>query len=73
MEITDNDKFVLVIDNQTERDENHYAIIWGGAYYAYNHLAHILQQGVAKKSVQIVNIDTEDVIVSIDIIKVVKG
>ena len=73
MEITNNDKFVLVIDNQTERDENHYAIIWDGAYYAYNHLAYILQQGIAKKSVQIVNIDTKDVIVSIDIVKIVKG
>ena len=73
MKITNNDRFVLVIDGLTERDENHYAIIWGGAYYAYNHLAHILQQGIAKKSVQIVNVDTKDVIISIDIVKVIKG
>lgn len=33
MEITNNDRFVLTIDGLTERDENHYAIIWGGAYY----------------------------------------
>ena len=73
MKITNNDRFVLVIDNLTERDENHYAIIWDGIYYAYNHLAYILQQGIAKKSVQIVNVDTKDVIVSIDIKKVIKG
>ena len=73
MKITDNDRFVLAIDGLTERDENHYAIIWSGAYYAYNHLAYILQQGIAKKSVQIVNVDTKDVIVSIDVKKVVKG
>lgn len=33
MEITNNDRFVLTIDSLTERDENHYAIIWDGAYY----------------------------------------
>ena len=73
METTNNDHYALIIDGQTERDEDHYAIIWGGIYYAYNHLAHILQQGIAKKSVQIINVDTKDVIVSVDIKKVVKG
>lgn len=70
---TNSDKFVLAIDGQTERDENHYAMIWGGVYYAYSHLSHILQQGTAKKSVQIINVDTKDIIVSVDIKKVVKA
>ena len=73
MEITNNNKFVLAIDGLTERDEDHNAIIWGGIYYAYNHLTHILQQGIAKKSVQIINVDTKDIIVSVDIKKVVKA
>ena len=73
MILTNNDKFVLVIDSLTERDEDRNAMVWGGIYYAYNHLAHILQQGIAKKSIQIINIDTKDVIVSVDIKKVIKG
>ena len=43
MILTNNDKFVLVIDSLTERDEDRNAMVWGGIYYAYNHLAHILQ------------------------------
>lgn len=73
MIITNSDRYILIIDNQIERDEDHYGMVWGGVYYAYNHLAHILQQGIAKKSVQIVNVDTKDVIVSVDIKKVIKG
>ena len=73
MEITNNNKFVLAIDGLTERDEDHNAIVWDGIYYAYNHLTHTLQQGIAKKSVQIINVDTKDIVVSVDIKKVVKA
>lgn len=73
MKLTNYDRYNLIIDNQIERDKDHSAIVWGGVHYAYNHLAHILQQGIAKKSVQIINTDTKDVIVSVDIKKVVKG
>lgn len=73
MIVTNCDKFVLVIDGQTERDKDHNAIIWGGVYYTYNHLSYVLQRGIAKKSIQIINIDTKDIIVSVDIKKVVKG
>lgn len=73
MIITNNDRFVLAIDGQTERDEKHNAIVWGSVYYAYQHLSCILQQGIAKKLIQIVNVDTKDVIISVDIKKVVKA
>lgn len=73
MRITNNDRCVLAIDGQTERDENHNALVWGGIYYAYQHLANVLQQGIAKKSIQIINVDTKDIIVSVDVKKVVKA
>lgn len=73
MILTNSDRFVLVIDNQTERNENHNTIIWGGIYYAYQHLVYVLQRGIAKKSVQIINVDTKDIIVSVDIKKVVEA
>lgn len=73
MIVTNCDKFVLAIDSQIERDKDHNAIVWGGIYYAYNRLAHILQQGIAKKSIQIINVDTKDTIVLVNVKKVIKG
>lgn len=73
MILNNKDRFTLIIDGQTERDKDHNAMIWGGAFYAYQHLAFILQQGIAKKSVQIINVDTKDIIVSVDIKKVVEA
>lgn len=73
MLITNSDRFVLTIDDQTERNEKHSAIVWGGSYYAYQHLAYVLQRGIAKKSVQIINVDTKDIIVSVDIKKIVEA
>lgn len=71
--ITNNSKFILAIDGQTERDEEHNAMIWGGACYAYQHLAYILKHGMAKKSIQIIDVDTKDIIVSVDIKKVIEA
>ena len=71
--MTTNDKFVLAIDGQTERDEEHNAVIWDGVYYTYQHLAYILKRGIAKKSIQIIHVDTKDIIVSVDIKKVVEA
>lgn len=71
--ITTNDKFVLIIDGQTERDEKHNAMIWGDVCYAYQHLAYILKQGIAKRSIQIVDVDTKDIIVLVVVKKIVKG
>ena len=73
MKLTNYNRHTLIIDNQTERDEDHNVMVWGDVYYAYNHLVYILQQGMAKKSIQIINIDTKDIVVSVDIKKVVKG
>lgn len=72
MKTTNYNKYVLVIDGQTDRDEKYNIIVWGGIHYAYRHLTYILRQGIAKKSIQIINADTKDIIISVDIKKVVK-